>query len=187
MFESVFFSVQFLGAPLQVGLLLLPDPWCFISHMISYLVAETFFGIAASVVIGLVPSDLTTSAMSIYFFSVQIIGGNMPIFVTPITDALSLKAAMLICFPGFYVVAGFLFLVDYILLRHNESKSYAQKDRDINETLDKAATVEQGKDNLALESDIHADTICNEHEDINNNTVLLRKGCKLPSVWCTSV
>ena len=156
--------LQFLSTPFQVGLLLLPDPWCFISHMFGYVIAETWFGIAASVVVELVPSDLTTSALSVYFFIIQIIGGNMPIFVTPITEGLNLQAAMLICFPGFYVAGGILFFIDYLLLRCKQKNSYGMKVGDMNGTIGEGGMVELEKDNQAFQPDKEAE----KERDDNN-------------------
>ena len=136
-----------------MGLLLLPDPWCFISHIFGCVIGEMWLGIAASVIVELVPADLTTSAMSVYFFIIEIIGGNMPIFVTPITGALSLKAAMLICFPGFYIVGGILFLIVYLLLLCKQKNSYGMKVGDINGNIGEGGMVALEKDNQTFPSD----------------------------------
>ena len=116
--------MQVLSAPFQVGLLYFNDPWCFISHMIGYVIGEMWIGVCVAVVLDIVPADLTTSSVAVYFFIIQIIGGNMPLFVTPITNGLSLQAAMLICFPGFYIVGALFFVVTYILIKKKENTVY---------------------------------------------------------------
>ena len=107
---------QIVSAPFQLGLIFLSMPWCFISNMVGYLIGEMWFGICITLVIDLVPSDLTASAVAIYFFIIQIIGGNMPLIVTPITNSLNLKVAMAICFPGFYVVGALFFILAFFLI-----------------------------------------------------------------------
>jgi hypothetical protein len=92
--------------------------------MAGYVIGEMWIGVCVAVVLDIVPPDLTTSAVAVYFFTIQIIGANMPLFVTPITNGLSLRAAMLICFPGFYVVGALFFLVTLLVLRRRDAHAY---------------------------------------------------------------
>ena len=87
------------------------------------MIGEMWFGVCIAVVIDLVPADLTTSAVAVYFFIIQIIGGNMPLFVTPITEGLNLRAAMVICFPGFYLVGAAFFGLAFVLLMRKEKRN----------------------------------------------------------------
>jgi uncharacterized membrane protein YvlD (DUF360 family) len=99
------------SAPFQVGTLYLPMPWAFIVHIPAYLIGEMWIGVCVAVVVDLVPADLTASAIAIYFFVIQLIGGNINVIVTPITDLLDYRLALLITFPGFYVVAAAIFVI----------------------------------------------------------------------------
>ena len=97
-----------------------------------------WIGVCVAVVLDIVPTDLTASAVAVYFFIIQIIGGNMPLFVTPIKHALDLRAAMLICFPGFYIVGAVIFFLTLVLVRRNQGQE--TKDRltngDVKDTND---------------------------------------------------
>jgi len=108
-------SLQFAAAPFQAAMLFLPPPWCFVSHVVGILIGEMWLGVCAAIVIELSPSHLTASCVGLYFFIIQIIGGNLILLVTPLADALSLRLAIGITFPGFYIVAGLGFTVTLIL------------------------------------------------------------------------
>lgn len=86
-------------------------PWAFIVHIPAYLIGEMWIGVCVAVVVDLVPADLTASAVAIYFFVIQLIGGNINVIVTPLTDSLDYRLALLITFPGFYLVAAAIFVV----------------------------------------------------------------------------
>lgn len=103
--------MQVASAPFQVGTLFLPMPWAFIVHMPAYLIGEMWIGVCVAVVVDLVPPHLTASAVAIYFFVIQLIGGNINVIVTPIADALNYRLALLITFPGFYVAGAAIFAV----------------------------------------------------------------------------
>ena len=79
------------------------------------LVGEMWLGVCAAIVVELSPNHLTASCVGLYFFIIQIIGGNMNLFVTPITHNLNLRLALLITFPGFYIVGGIGFAITLAL------------------------------------------------------------------------
>ncbi|ELT91494.1 hypothetical protein CAPTEDRAFT_23970, partial [Capitella teleta] len=98
-----------ISAPFQVGTLCLPMPWAFISHIPAYVIGEMWIGVCIAIVVDLVPVDLTASAVAVYFFIIQIIGGNMPLLVPPIADMWGMQTALLICFPGCYILGALFF------------------------------------------------------------------------------
>lgn len=67
----VVISCLFISAPCQIGTLLLPYPWTWISHIFAYLFGEMWIGVCIALVIDLVPDDLTTSSVAVYFFIIQ--------------------------------------------------------------------------------------------------------------------
>ena len=83
-----------------------------------------WIGVCVAVVIDLVPADLTTSSVAVYFFIIAIIGGNMNLFVTPIREKLEMRAALLITFPGMYIVACVLFIIAFLLLKYWKTENY---------------------------------------------------------------
>ena len=113
--------------------------------MVGYVIGEMWIGVCVAVVLDIVPPDLTTSAVSVYFFTIQIIGANMPLFVTPITDGLSLRAAMLICFPGFYLVGALFFLITFFLIKKKDKNVYefGNMAKENNYVKDNSASVQE--------------------------------------------
>lgn len=99
-------------------------PWAFISNIPAYVIGEMWIGVCVAVVVDRVPSGITTSAVAIYFFVIQVIGGNMNLFVTPITNNLDLRLALVITYPGFYLLGAFFFflalLVDQCCTKREE-------------------------------------------------------------------
>lgn len=86
-------------------------PWAFISNIPAYVIGEMWIGVCVAVVVDRVPSGITTSAVAIYFFIIQVIGGNMNLFVTPITNSLDLRLALVITYPGFYLLGAVFFFL----------------------------------------------------------------------------
>ena len=139
-------ALQLVAAPFQVGLLTTAPPWAFLCHIGGYLVGEMWLGVCVAIVIELVPRDLSASAVAVYFFIIQIIGGNMPLFVTPLTNALDYRWALLILYPGMYVAAAMLFIVTLLMV--------ACKDSRISETeYDMTKQVPIDDDAVVVESD----------------------------------
>ncbi|CAH1787144.1 unnamed protein product, partial [Owenia fusiformis] len=108
---------QILAAPFQVGTLFLDPPWAFISQIPAYIFGEMWIGVCLAVVVDLVPYNLRASAVALYVFIISAIGGNMNIFVSPISEVLDLRIALLITFPGLYVLGAAFFLLTLIIMK----------------------------------------------------------------------
>lgn len=136
-----------MSAPFLIGVLYAAMPWAMLFHIPAYVTGEMWIGVCVTVVVDLVPSHLTASAVAIYFFIIQIIGGNMNLLETPIrqvgisfivdssnsclrsvTNALlihvcndlqatSMRLALLILWPVMYFLSAALFLLTYLLLK----------------------------------------------------------------------
>ena len=102
-------------------------PWAFVCHIPAYLIGEMWIGVLIAVVVDLVPADLSTSSVAVYFFIIQIIGGNLNLLVTPIANAIGLRWAIFITFPGFYLVGAIIFIIPLILLRKQEAEERKEK------------------------------------------------------------
>ena len=74
--------------------------------MFGLLIGEMWLGVCTAVVVDLSPAHLTTSCVALYFLIIQIIGGNMNLLVTPLTECFNLRVALLIMFPGCYVIGA---------------------------------------------------------------------------------
>lgn len=82
------------------------DFMCEMMMPVFYICAgEMWVSVTLAVVIELVPSNIRTTAIAYYFFIISNIGGNMPLLVPPIEQALGLRAALYILYPGCYLLA----------------------------------------------------------------------------------
>ena len=154
-----FLFLQLIATPFQAGVLLLPMPWAMFSHMVGYLFAEMWLGILLAVVVEQVPPYLSTSAVSVFFFIIQIIGGNMNLLITPITDSISLQAALMICFPGFYLVACVIFAFALPFVWNTEKRKY---DFDVDDEVVEIDGADAKQEDGAKTSDLSIDNpYCN--------------------------
>lgn len=136
--KLLYIFVQVVAAPIQVGTLYLPMPWAIMFQMPAMLIGEVWLSVAVSIVLDLVPSDLTTSATALYFFFMQIVGGNVNMLITPIREATDLRTALLITFPGLYLVGAMFFGLAALVLALRRKNSY---------DLDNTVIVEKSLDN----------------------------------------
>ena len=66
----------------------------------------------------------------------------MNLFVTPITNSLDLRTALLITFPGLYIIGGFLFLLTlFIHLKREGSQYELEEDKEKDIELDEEIVV----------------------------------------------
>lgn len=110
--------LQLLASPFLVGALFLPPtPWAFLSLLPAYLVGEMWIGVCLACVISLVPVDTASAAIALFLFIINNIGGTLNLLVPPLETAIGLQYALLILFPGLYVLAAVLFIVTFVLLK----------------------------------------------------------------------
>ncbi|CAH1786619.1 unnamed protein product [Owenia fusiformis] len=140
-----------ISAPFQVGTLFLPMPWAFISHIPAYLIGEMWIGVCLAVVVDLVPEDLRASSVAVYIFIIQMIGGNMNLMVTPLRQVLDLRYALLIGFPGSYVLGALIFILTAFLLK--KYRPHIQDDIDHAEIVVPPISEIPEKENLAYNKD----------------------------------
>lgn len=111
LFNDPVLSFQIASTPFFVGILTLPMPWAFLCHIPATLIGEMWIGVCIAVVLDLVPVDLTATAVAVYFFIIQIVGGNMPLIVPPLSEVTNTRTSLLLCLPGGCALgAGFFIL-----------------------------------------------------------------------------
>ena len=110
--------LQLLASPFLVGALFLPPtPWAFLSLLPAYLVGEMWIGVCLAIVISLVPVDTASAAIALFLFIINNIGGTLNLLVPPLETAIGLQYALLILFPGLYVLAAVLFILTFCSLK----------------------------------------------------------------------
>ena len=97
-------------------------PWAFLSQIPALLIGEMWIGVCVALVVDFVPSDLTASAVALYFFAIMILGGNANLLVPPLADRFNRRMALLVTFPGFYLVAAALFALTMLLVRRQKPR-----------------------------------------------------------------
>ena len=110
--------LQMIAAPFAAGALFLSFPWCFISLLPAFAFGEMWIGVTIAMVVDIVPVLIQGSVIAVYLFIITIIGGNFNILVTVFVQAgLDQEWALLITFPGLYILSSFLFIVTFFVLR----------------------------------------------------------------------
>ena len=110
--------LQMIAAPFAAGALFLPFPWCFISLLPAFAFGEMWIGVTMAVVVDIVPVLIQGSAIAVYLFIITVVGGNFNILVTAFVQAgLEREWALLITFPGLYMLSSLLFILTFFVLR----------------------------------------------------------------------
>ena len=82
-------------------------------------------GVASAIVVDLVPSSIRTSSIAVYLFIITVIGGNFNLVVAPlrhafervVKDGPAYRLALILTFPGLYVLSSILFILVFFLMR----------------------------------------------------------------------
>ena len=86
-------------------------------------------GICLALIVELVPKNMKTTALSIYFFIIGF-GGFFPSLVTPIQNLFndSLQYALIVLFPGLYVISSGIFLFALTCLKRDERRKKREEE-----------------------------------------------------------
>ncbi|XP_077998519.1 uncharacterized protein LOC144451521 isoform X2 [Glandiceps talaboti] len=109
---SVMFSI-----PCALLVLSLPPPWSFFVLIPGYFINEMWSGIIVTTIVEQAPPGRQTSAMAIYGFTVNVIGGNLALFLPTLRRIYNWKTAMLVLWPGAYTCSLFLFTLAIVLAK----------------------------------------------------------------------
>lgn len=115
---------QALATPLVVGVLFAPPPWTFVLLVCANVVGEAWIAVALASAVDVLPADARVVGVSLFVFLNTVVGGFATILVTPLKDGLgSLRRALLVLYPGFYLVSAFLFAALVYALRAELGRS----------------------------------------------------------------
>lgn len=70
--------------------------------------AEMWFGIVFAVLVEIVPLQVRSTAVGVFLFVMNNIGGNLPIVVEPVSKAIGYREAIMIFYAGFYGISQIL-------------------------------------------------------------------------------
>lgn len=100
---------QLCAAPFSACALLLPVPWAYLSLIPGNIIGEMWVGVCLALVIDLVPANMRASSLAVYFFIIANVGGNSPVLVPYLSSLLGEKYALMVLYPGMYVLSACLF------------------------------------------------------------------------------
>lgn len=67
--------------------------------------AEMWFGILFAILVEIVPLSVRSTAVGIFLFVMNNIGGNLPILVDPVSKALGYRQSLYIFYGGTYFIS----------------------------------------------------------------------------------
>ncbi|XP_050708531.1 sphingosine-1-phosphate transporter SPNS2-like isoform X2 [Eriocheir sinensis] len=113
---------QLIATPFAAGVLYFPPPGAFFSLLGAYIFAEMWLGVLFAVLLELVPGKVQSTALAVFLFVMNNVGGNLPVVVDPLTNLLSYRTALLIMYPGCYLASSVVFFLTSFLLREDTPK-----------------------------------------------------------------
>ena len=90
------------------------------------LFGEMWIGVSLAVLIDLVPTEIRGTAIGVYLFVINAIGGNMNVLIEPLRRSMSLRMALTFAFPGFSFLSVIMFALTVLFFQVNKAK----KDKD---------------------------------------------------------
>lgn len=85
--------------------------------LIYYFCAETWFAILFTVIVEVVKPEVKAISIALFLFSMNIVGGNLPVIVEPIKQALGYREAIVVVWPCLIALSSILFFIASIPLR----------------------------------------------------------------------
>ena len=71
--------------------------------------AEMWFGVLFAVLLELVSGSVQSTALAIFLFVMNNVGGNLPVVVDPLSDLVSYRGALMIMYPGGYLASELIY------------------------------------------------------------------------------
>ena len=96
----------------------LQPPYALVMLLLYYFCAETWFAILFTVIVEIVEPSVKAISIAVFLFIMNNIGGNLPVIVSPIADAIGYREAIYLVWPGMIGLSGILFFVASIPLKY---------------------------------------------------------------------
>ena len=87
--------------------------------LLYYLCAETCSANLFTVIVETVDTDQKAISIALFLFFYNNIGGNLPIIVHPIANAIGYRRALYLIWPGMIAISSILFFITSIPLKMN--------------------------------------------------------------------
>lgn len=106
-----------LSVPFACLTLYFEPPTALVMLMLYYFCAETWFAILFTVIVEIVNQDVKAISIALFLFIMNNIGGNLPVIVSPIEDAIGYRQAIYLVWPGAQALSAVLFFIASIPLK----------------------------------------------------------------------
>jgi len=100
-----------IAVPFSCLTLYLNPPAALVMLLLYYFCAETWFAILFTVIVEIVNPEVKAISIAIFLFIMNNIGGNLPVIVAPIKDAIGYREAIYLVWPAMVGLSGILFFV----------------------------------------------------------------------------
>jgi len=107
---------QLIATPFAFGSIYMEPVGAMVTLAISYLFAEMWFGILFAVLVEIVPLAVRSTAVGVFLFVMNNIGGNLPILLEPVRKATSFQDALAIFYAGAYLISSVLFAITAMMM-----------------------------------------------------------------------
>ncbi|XP_043201897.1 MFS-type efflux pump MSMEG_3705-like [Amphibalanus amphitrite] len=146
----VIVASQLLAAPFVFCVLFLEPPWAYVCLIPTYIIGEMWIPITLAVLVELVPAEVRTTIVALYFFITTNIGGNMPLLVNPVkqafknaghTEVEALRDTLYLFYPGEYVLGALIYVLALLALRRDLRKAQTERAPSKRSSLGNTATI----------------------------------------------
>ncbi|XP_044738193.1 putative metabolite transport protein HI_1104 [Chrysoperla carnea] len=108
---------QLIAFPPAIGSVAFEPFWAMVNLSISYFFAEMWFGILFAILVEIIPLQVRSTTIGLFLFVMNNIGGNLPIFVEPVSKAWGYREALYIFYAGAYLVSAILFFCMMLFMK----------------------------------------------------------------------
>lgn len=91
-------------------------PYAFISLILYYFCAETWFAILFTVIIEVCPPEVKSGMIGLFLFIMNNVGGNLPVIVDPLAKSMGYREAIYFIWPGCVALSSVMFFLASIPL-----------------------------------------------------------------------
>jgi len=125
-------AATIIATPFAGLTLFFPPPTAFITLLVYYFFAETWFSLLFTVLVEIVPSSIRSVSIGTFLFLMNNVGGNLPLLVDPLAkiNGMGLQSALYIAWPGLTAASGFMFLLSGLQL-WSSTKNTKREDKDV--------------------------------------------------------
>ncbi|OXA59747.1 D-xylose transporter [Folsomia candida] len=105
---------QVVAFPFALATLCYDPPISFFALLIGYFFAEMWYGVVFAILVELLPHEIRSLGMAVALFAINNFGGNVPVIISPLSNALSYRTALIYLYPGSLLLSSFLFFMGYL-------------------------------------------------------------------------